>query len=320
MKAEETRGLWLGLVGVVLFAATLPMTKLATGNFDTPELSPAFVTFGRAAVAGVLSVLYLALTRSPVPRGGQWGALVLTAAGIVVGFPLCMAIGLRHVEAVHASVVLGILPLATAAMGALWLRQRPSAGFWVCAVTGSALVAVFVWLRAGTGSAGAQFADLLLLLAVLSAAFGYVSGGHLTVQLGAERVICWVLVISLPLTLPLTLLNWPAQTIRASAWLGFAYVALFSMWIGFFAWYRGLALGGTVRVSQVQLVQPFLSILFSVPLLGESLDLMTAGFALAVIATVFIGKKMPVAQAAPGPGATPGAAQTRHRATGKGAA
>ena len=320
MKAEETRGLWLGLVGVVLFAATLPMTKLATGNVDTPELSPAFVTFGRAAVAGLLSVLYLALTRSPIPRGRQWGALVLTAAGIVVGFPLCMAIGLRHVEAVHASVVLGILPLATAVMGALWLRQRPSAGFWVCALTGSALVGVFVWLRAGTGSASAQFADLLLLLAVLSAAFGYVSGGHLTMQLGAERVICWVLVISLPLTLPLTLLNWPAQSIRASAWLGFAYVALFSMWIGFFAWYRGLALGGTVRVSQVQLVQPFLSMLFSVPLLGESLDLMTVGFALAVIATVFIGKKMPVAQAATGHGATPDAAQARHRATGKGPA
>ena len=196
-------------------------------------------------------------------------------------------------------MVLGILPLVTAVVGSLWLRQRPSAGFWLCAVAGSALVGAFVLLRPGSASSGAQLADLLLLVAVLCAAFGYVSGGQLSAQLGAERVICWVLVISLPLTLPVMLLNWPQAAIHSGAWLGFAYVAVFSMWIGFFAWYRGLALGGTVRVSQVQLVQPFLSMLFSVPLLGESLDALTVGFALAVIATVFIGKKMPVATGVP---------------------
>ena len=299
MNPQETRGLWLGLLGVVLFAATLPMTRLATGTFDAPQLSPGFVTFGRAAVAGMLSVFYLLLMRSPLPRGGQWGALLFTAAGVVVGFPLLLAMGLRHVESVHASVIMGILPLATAVVGSVWLRQRPSAGFWLCAVAGSALVGAFVLLRPGTAGSGAQLADLFLLLAVLSAAFGYVSGGQLTTQLGAERVICWVLVISLPLTLPVMLLSWPATPVRASAWVGFAYVALFSMWIGFFAWYRGLALGGTVRVSQVQLVQPFLSMLFSVPLLGESLDALTVGFTLAVIATVFIGKKMPVAAIGP---------------------
>ena len=289
-----TRGLWLGLLGVVLFAATLPMTKLATGSVGSPELSPVFVTFGRAAVAGLLSLLYLVATRSPWPQGRQWGALVFTALGIVVGFPLFMAMGLRHVESIHASVVTGILPLATAAVASVWLRQRPSLGFWVCAVAGSALVAAFVVVRPGGTTSGAQLADLLLLLAILCAAFGYVSGGQLTQQLGAERVICWVLVISLPLTLPFSLLYWPESPVRASAWGGFAYLSLFSMWLGFFAWYRGLALGGTVRVSQVQLVQPFLSILFSVPLLGEKLDLLTLAFAVAVIATVFLGKRMPV--------------------------
>jgi len=292
---QETRGLWLGLLGVVLFSATLPMTRLATGSADAPQLSPMFVTFGRAAVAGVLSLLYLAGTRSPLPRDRQWGALLFIAAGIVVGFPLFLALGLRHVESVHASVVMGILPLATAVVASVWLRQRPSAGFWVCAVAGSLLVGAFMWLRAGAAGSSAQWADLFLLLAVASAAFGYVAGGQLTAQLGAERVICWVLVVSLPLTVPVALLTLPQQAVRVDAWGGFAYVALFSMWLGFFAWYRGLALGGTVRVSQVQLVQPFLSMLFSVPLLGESLDLLTVGFALAVIATVFIGKKMPVA-------------------------
>ena len=292
---DETRGLWLGLLGVVLFAATLPMTKLATGPAQAPQLSPVFVTFGRAAVAGLLSLAYLALTRGARPRGRrQWGAIAFTACGVVVGFPLFLALGLRHVESVHASVVIGILPLATAVVASVWLRQRPSAGFWICALAGSALVAAFVLLRNDATDSQAQWADLLLVLAVFSAAFGYVSGGRLTQQLGAERVICWVLVISLPVTLPVMLLNWPTQQVPGSAWMGFAYVSLISMWIGFFAWYRGLALGGTVRVSQVQLVQPFFSMVFSVPLLGESLDLMTVGFALAVIATVFIGKKMPV--------------------------
>jgi drug/metabolite transporter (DMT)-like permease len=298
MRSQEARGLWLGLLGVVLFAATLPMTKLATGSADAPQLSPTFVTFGRAGVAGLLSVVYLLATRSAAPRGRQWGQLLFTAVGVVVGFPLFLALGLRHVASVHASVIIGILPLATAVVASAWLRQRPSAGFWVCAVAGSALVAIFVLLRPGTAGSGAQLADLFLLLAVLSAAFGYVSGGQLTGQLGAERVICWILVISLPMTLPMMLLSWPTGAVRGSAWMGFSYVALFSMWIGFFAWYRGLALGGTVRVSQVQLVQPFLSMVFSVPLLGESLDALTVGFALAVIATVFIGKKMPVSSAA----------------------
>ena len=295
MKNQEIRGLWLGLLGVLIFAATLPMTKLATGSADVPALSPAFVTFGRAAVAGLLSMVYLVLTRSPVPRGGQWRALGFTACCVVVGFPLFLAMGLRHVESVHASVVTGILPLVTAVVASLWLRQRPSTGFWVCAVAGSLLVAVFMVLRSGAAGSNAQWADLFLLIAIASAACGYVSGGQLTAQLGAERVICWVLVISLPVTLPVMALNWPQQPVPTSAWGGFTYVALFSMWIGFFAWYRGLALGGTVRVSQVQLVQPFLSMVFSVPLLGESLDLLTVGFALAVIATVFIGKRMPVA-------------------------
>lgn len=294
MKPQEVRGLWLGLLGVVLFAATLPMTRLATGSADQPALSPAFVTFGRAGVAGLLSVLYLLATRSPLPRGRQWAALAFTACGVVVGFPLFLALGLRHVESVHASVVMGILPLATAVLASLWLGQRPSTGFWVCAVAGSALVAVFMVLRSGAAGSSAQWADVYLLLAIASAAFGYVAGGQLTGQLGAERVICWVLVISLPLTLPMMALNWPPQPVPGHAWMGFGYVALFSMWIGFFAWYRGLALGGTVRVSQVQLVQPFLSMLFSVPLLGEQLDLLTVGFALAVIATVFVGKQMPV--------------------------
>ena len=100
--------------------------------------------------------------------------------------------------------------------------------------------------------------------------------------------------MSLPLTAPLALWSWPLQPARASAWMGFGYVTLFSMWLGFFVWYRGLALGGTVRVSQVQLLQPFLALLAAVPLLGEKLEPATLLFSLAVLATVFAGRRMPV--------------------------
>ncbi len=288
---DERRGLWLGLLGVAIFAMTLPMTRLAVGPADAPELPPLFVTAGRAALAAGLSIVYLFVTGAARPPRRLWPALVLCAAGTVVGFPLFLALALRHVDAMHAAVVTGTLPLATAAIAAVALRQRPSPGFWGCALGGCALVLAFAaW--AGGGRIGA--ADGLLLLAVLSAACGYVAGAGATHELGAERVICWVLVLSLPLTAPLAWASRPAQAASAGAWAGFAYVTLFSMWLGFFAWYRGLALGGTVRVSQVQLLQPFLALLFAVPILGERLEVSTLLFSLAVVATVFVGRRMPV--------------------------
>ncbi|HEY0857260.1 MAG TPA: DMT family transporter [Albitalea sp.] len=289
-RGDEAKGLWFGLLGVVIFAMTLPMTRLAVGPAADPQLPPLFVTAGRAAFAGLLSIGYLMLTRAPRPTRDKLPALALCALGTVVGFPLFLALALRHVDAMHAAVITGVLPLGTAVAAAIAFRQRPSNGFWICALAGCALVLAFAAQR---GSGRLSAADGLLLLAVASASIGYVAGARLSLAWRAEQVICWVLVLSLPVTLPLALATWPAQPARASAWLGFAYVTLFSMWLGFFAWYRGLALGGTVRVSQVQLVQPFLALLFAVPVLGERLDATTVVFSLAVIATVLIGKRMP---------------------------
>jgi drug/metabolite transporter (DMT)-like permease len=286
----QTKGMWLGLAGVTLFAMTTPMTRLAVGPVDDPQLPPLFVTAGRAALAGVLSLIYLLLTRAPRPQARHLPALAVSAAGTVIGFPLFLGLALREVNAMHAAVVTGLLPLGTAVVASVALRQRPSNGFWACAGLGFGLVAAVALLAGGQLS----MADGLLMLAVLSAAVGYVSGAQLAKEWSAEHVICWVLVLSMPLTWPLAWHTWPTQPASVSAWGGFAYVTLFSMWIGFFAWYRGLALGGTVRVSQVQLVQPFLSLLFAVPVLGERLDVMTLLFSLAVIATVFVGKRMPV--------------------------
>ena len=296
--ANISKGLWLGLLGIVIFSATLSMTRLAVGTPDAPQMSGVFIALGRAVVAAALSVAFLLVTRAPFPERRHWGPLAITAGGVVFGFPLLTSVAMRYVEAMHASVIVGVLPLATAAVGALLHRQRPSNGFWACAALGSALVVLFAMLRSGSAvGLGIHFADLLLLAAMLCAAVGYGYGARLSLHMQAEHVICWALVLSLPLTLPLSLLSWPTAPLQVSAWAGFAYVAVFSMWLGFFAWYRGLALGGTVRVSQVQLVQPFLSMLFAVPLLGERLDAVTVGFGLAVIATVFIGKKMPVLDA-----------------------
>jgi len=198
------------------------------------------------------------------------------------------------VEAVHASVMLGVVPLATALVGAWLHRQRPSAGFWLCAGLGTALVVAFAVLRSGQSGLTLAGADVLLLLAMACAAVGYGVGALLSQRLRADHVICWALVLGLPFNLPLALMEYPQAAINFKAWLGFFYVAIFSQWLGFFAWYRGLALGGTVRVSQMQLLQPFLSMLFAVPILGESLDALTLGFGLAVIAVVAIGRKMPV--------------------------
>ncbi|WP_353092166.1 DMT family transporter [Methylibium sp.] len=295
---DEVRGLWLGLLGVVIFAITMPMTRLAVGDATAPQLTPLFVTAGRAAVAGLLSAVWLWATRAPRPQRHQLREFAITASGVVIGFPLFLALALREVAAIHAAVVTGLLPLGTAVVAVLVLRQRPSRGFWVCALAGCALVLGYAALQ---GGGHLSVADGLLLIAVLSASIGYVYGARLSIAMRPEQVICWVLVGALPVTLPLTL--WAATgvdfgAVRAGAWLGFGYVALFSMWLGFFAWYRGLALGGTVRVSQMQLLQPFVSMLAAVPLLGERLDALTVAFALAVIATVFIGKRMPVRAAA----------------------
>jgi drug/metabolite transporter (DMT)-like permease len=219
--------------------------------------------------------------------------VVVSALGTVLGFPLFLALALREVPAAHAAVVTGVIPLATAVAAALALGQRAAPRFWVLAVLGCALVLAFAVLE---GDGRLVPADGLLLLAVASAAIGYVAGARLAAERPPEQVICWVLVISLPLTLPAMVLTLPAgiAAVRAPAWLGFGYVTLFSMWLGFFAWYRGLALGGVMRVSQVQLLQPFLALLAAVPILGEPLEATTVLFALAVSAVVFAGRRVPV--------------------------
>ena len=303
--SDANRGWLLGALGVLIFALTIPMTRLASGSLATPQLSPVFIAFGRAALAGLLSLAWLLAVRAPWPRPRQWRYLLLSALGVVFGWPLLLGFAVQRVDAVHAAVVSGLLPMSTAVMAALLLRQRPGRGFWLCALAGTLLVLGYAGWQ---GGARLQLADALLLGAVLCSGFGYVMGARLSAPQGdgrapmaPEQVIGWVLLACLPITLPVALLAWPEAPVQPQAWGGFLYVSVFSMWLGFFAWYRGLALGGMLRVSQVQLLQPFLSMWLAVPLLGERLDAATVVFSLAVLATVWASRRQPEATPLPVP-------------------
>lgn len=285
VMTQESKGMWLGLVGVAIFSLTLPFTRLAVA-----ELDPVLVALGRAVVAAAGSAALLWWVRAPRPTRRQWRALAITSLGVVVGFPLFSSLAMRYVPAAHGAVVIGVLPLATALFGALRFGERPSAAFWAAAVTGSALVIGFA-LWQGDGSF--HIADLALFAAVIAAAMGYAEGGRLSQSMGGQQVISWALVMALPVLLPVTIWLSLEHGLDASprAWIGFGYVSLFSMFIGFFFWYKGLALGGIARVGQVQLVQPFLTLLGAALILGEALELKHFLFALAVIAVVAVGRR-----------------------------
>lgn len=289
--SAEVRGYALGLLGVTVFAATLPMTGIAVGTDAAPRMDAAFVTHGRAAGAALCSAAWLWWARAPAPKGRDLLWLLLTGAAVTVGFPLFMSLAMRSTTGAHASVMLGVLPLATAALGAITHQQAIRPGFWLSAIVGSTLVMGF----AASEHPGTKWAlsagDWLLLGAVACAAVGYTSGAHLSRTHRAETVICWAVLLCAPVNLPLAWSHWPTQPVPTTAWWALAYVTLFSMWLGFFAWYRGLALGGVVRVSQTQLLQPFLGIVFSIPLLGEAWSWKAMAFASAVVVCVFIGRR-----------------------------
>ena len=296
----------LGGLGVALFAFSLPATRMAVGSPAAPELAPLYVAMGRAVIAGLLAGVWLIWRRTPLPPRRLWLSIASVASGVVFGFPVLMTLALRQVDAVHASLMLGLLPLTTAAIGALLARQRPSKAFWFWAAAGSVLVCAYALRQAqvlhpGMHGLHLQPADVMLMLAMLAGGWGYAQGARLTGHLPAEQVISWAVVGSLPLTLPATLWLWPQHAVAASAWGAMAYLGVISMWLGFFAWYRALALGGTVRISQIQLLQPFLSMLAATALLGEHLDSTTLLFAAAVMATVLAGRRARVHQAPAAP-------------------
>jgi drug/metabolite transporter (DMT)-like permease len=273
-------GLVLGALGVLGFSFSLPATRLAVADLD-----PWLVAFGRAVVAGVLSVALLAITRAPRPTGAQWRSLGLVALGVVVGFPLFTSLALQDVPASHGAVVVGMLPAATAVAAVLRAGERPSPAF--CAASAAGLLAVLVFALS-QGGGGLTPSDAELLAAIALCALGYAEGGRLSRELGGARTICWALVLALPVTTAVSAaaLATSGAHAGATAWLGFSYVSVVSMFLGFFAWYAGLARGGVAKIGQVQLAQPVLGLVWAALILGESFGPGTVAAALAVLVCV----------------------------------
>jgi drug/metabolite transporter (DMT)-like permease len=273
-------GLALGSLGILGFSFSLPATRLAVADLD-----PWVVAFGRATVAAALSAIYLAATHAERPTREQVRSLAIVAAGVVVGFPLLTSLALEVQTAAHGAVVIAILPAATAVAAVARAHERPSRTFWLAAGAGLVAVLAFVITQ---GVSGPQLGDLFLLGAVVLCAIGYAEGGALSRTLGGPTTICWALVLSWPLTASVTAAAIALTGLHAgaTAWLGFAYVSAVSMFLGFFAWYAGLARGGVARIGQVQLAQPVLTLGWSALLLGESVGPATLITALAVLACV----------------------------------
>lgn len=282
---EKTSGWINGFIGVLIFSGSLPATRLAVLEFD-----PVFLTVLRAAIAGVLAVILLGLFRQPRPARNQWLSLLIVALGVVLGFPLLTALALQQVTSAHSIVFVGLLPLATAIFGVLRGGERPRPVFWLFSILGSALVVGFALSQGLTAS---PIGDLLMLAAILACGLGYAEGAKLSRSLGGWQVICWALVLSLPLMAITSVWLAPASfaTISASAWLSLGYVSLFSMLIGFVFWYRGLAQGGIAAVGQLQLLQPFFGLALAATLLHEQVSLGMLAVTLGVILCVAGAKK-----------------------------
>lgn len=290
---DKTASGWMnGFIGVLIFSGSLPATRVAVRDFD-----PTFLTSARAAIAGLLGLALLLLFRQKRPERGDLLSLVIVALGVVVGFPLLTALALKHVTTAHSIIFVGLLPLATAIFGVLRGGDRPRPAFWLFSCIGSALVAGFALTQGVTAS---LVGDGLMLAAIIACGLGYAEGAALSRRLGGWQVICWALVLSLPIMLVLTLMTMPPSFdgVGVSAWIGLAYVSLFSMLIGFVFWYRGLAQGGIAAVGQLQLLQPFFGLALAATLLHEQVSplmvVVTVGVVLCVVgAKQFAKQELP---------------------------
>ncbi|NWB92615.1 DMT family transporter [Pseudomonas agarici] len=277
---------WLnGFIGVLIFSGSLPATRLAVLEF-----SPVFLTVARASIAGLVALCMLWIFRERRPTRQQLPALAIVALGVVLGFPLLTALALQYVTSAHSIVFIGLLPLATAAFGVLRGGERPRPVFWLFSVLGSLLVVSYALFQ---GLSASPVGDLLMLLAILICGLGYAEGARLSRTLGGWQVICWALVLSLPVAMPLTWLSAPPSlsVISPAAWASLTYVSLFSMLIGFVFWYRGLAQGGIAAVGQLQLLQPFFGLALAATLLHEQVSLGMLAVTVAVILCVAGARK-----------------------------
>lgn len=282
---KSSSGLLNGLMGVIIFSGSLPATRIAVLDLD-----PFFVTVSRATIAGILALIALLINKEKFPQKTQFLSLGIVALGVVIGFPLLSALALRYVTSAHSIVFVGILPVSTAVFGIIRGGERPRPVFWIFSILGSLLVVGYA-LRQGISSSPAG--DILMLLSVILCGLGYAEGGKLSKTLGGWQVISWALVFSLPIALPLTYIFVPTTVAHVSigAWTSLAYVSLFSMFIGFIFWYKGLAQGGIASIGQLQLLQPFFGLILAASLLHEEVSIGMLFVTIGVILCVGGAKK-----------------------------
>jgi drug/metabolite transporter (DMT)-like permease len=268
-RSLETQAALWAFLGVLAFSFSLPMTRIAA-----PAFGGYTVGIGRAIIAALLAAAVLVWRREHLPAREHWRGLALVAIGVVFGFPVLSSLALQLVDSSHGSVINGLMPASSAVAAVVFARERPRLEFWlVCAL--GVVAAILYGISKGAGQL--QPGDFLMLLAVVFGGIGYAEGGRLARALEGWRVICWALVFALPLlvvTFPFALSQHQLEP-TPQAWLAFAYVSVFSMFLGFFAWYKGLAMGSIAKTGQVQLAQTPLTLLWSALLLGEALDPVT---------------------------------------------
>ncbi|MDN4986000.1 DMT family transporter [Bradyrhizobium arachidis] len=274
-----------GLLGVIIFSGSLPATRVAVGGF-----SALFLTSARAIIAALIGAAVLGLLRQAWPERKDLISLAIVSFGVVVGFPLLTALALQHITSAHSIVFIGLLPLSTAIFAVLRGGERPRPLFWLFAVLGSATVAGFALSNDGSASVTG---DLLMVAAIVLCGLGYAEGAALSRRIGGWQVISWALLLALPLMLPVALLTWPStwSSVGAPAWMGLAYVSVFSMFVGFIFWYRGLATGGIARVGQLQQLQPFFGLALAGFLLHEPVAWSMIAATALVVACVFFARR-----------------------------
>lgn len=285
---KESLGVWYGILGVVIFSVTLPASKMAVGAFGSLIVGP-----GRALIAAVFAALALSITRQPLPPRRYWRRLMIVTVGAIFGFPLLTAWAMARVPASHGAVVLALLPLATAGVAALRNGERPSAWFWFFSLGAAATVLVYAFSQ---GFSHMQWPDLALVGAVVMAALAYAEGGRMAGDLGGWQVIAWAIVLSVPALI--LMVGWTVWTHHGLGhgasirdWVALLYLAIGSQFVGFVAWYHGMRLGGVARVSQMQYLQPFFTLVFSWVLVGERLTLSTVVASVVCVGWVAMGKR-----------------------------
>ena len=281
----ETKGMLIGFVGISIFSLTLPFTQMAVN-----EMSPFFVAFARASIAGICALILLIFTKSKFPNKIQIRRLLIIVIGVIYGFPIFTSIAMKTLPSSHSGIVLGILPLAMSLFAAIKYKEKPSSSFWMISIFGTFIVISYTFID---NNGSLMIEDLWLLFAILFAAIGYSEGGTLAKEMGSIGVISWALVISLPINLFASYLFYEINytSISFQAIISLTYVGLFSMFIGFFFWYKGIAIGGISRVGQVQLIQPFLTIVGAYFLTNEKITTLNILFAFMVLIVIIIGRK-----------------------------